>query len=201
MSLKRISLLICMLLSLTVVRASGPGDVVDKCAAAINSSPSVTVDFTVVDDAGNQLESTLIVAKDKFRLTTPEMETWFDGKTQWTLFPQASQLSISEPTPSELIDSNPLAVVNNWRSLYTASATGRKDEVRLTAKNKSTSFRTVLITADAGTSYPAKILVTLSNGRTATILVKNIHKGKAMPLSTFRCNPDAHKVSEVIDLR
>lgn len=188
-------------LSHSIMKAATPAEVADKCAATLAGSPSVTVDFTVVDSNGNEGASSLIVSGNKFRLTAPGMETWYDGATQWTYYEAESQLSISEPTAEELIECNPLALVSNWKKLFSAVSTGRKNEVRLDAKNKSTSLKSVLMTVNPATSLPSRMLVTFSNSRQATILIKNIRKGKTVPASTFRYDSKKYSPREVVDLR
>lgn len=182
-------------------RAASPGDVVDRMATVVNGSPSVTVDFVIVDGAGNDLPSTLIVSKDKFRLSSQGIETWYDGKTQWTYFSEPGQLTLTEPTAEELLENNPLAILGSWKKLYTATSTGRPDEVSLDALQRTAAVKNVRLTADASTSMPQKMLITFSNGQQATVLVKNIRKGKAVPASTFVYDSKRFPAKETVDLR
>lgn len=196
----RIYALFLMLVAL-VANAATPSHVLDRCASTLSSSPSVTVDFTIVGDDGVEMPSTLIVAAEKFRLSTPGMETWFDGTTQWTYTASDRSVSITEPTTAELLEVNPLAIVSQWKTLYNATPTQRANEIKLSAKSKGSTVKEVLLTVNPKTGLPAKMLIMLGNGQKASVLVKNIKNGKTMPASTFKYDKNRYPAKEVIDLR
>lgn len=200
-SLQRFLSFVVVAFVMLCAMAVTPATVIERCGSTLNSSPSVTVKFTVVNEAGEELPSSLIVSGRQFRLSTSGMEVWYDGSTQWTYYSAGDQLSISEPTPEELLECNPLAVVDNWKKLYNATSTGRANEVMLESKSRSAAVRSILLTANASTSLPEKLLVSFSNGQMATILVKSILKGKAVPASTFKYDSRRYPASEIVDLR
>lgn len=196
----RIQALILTLVAL-VARAASPSQVLDRCASTIESSPSVTIDFTLVGEEGAEMPSTLIVSGEKFRLSTAGMETWFDGTTQWTYATADRSVSITEPTAAELLEVNPLAIVSNWKTLYNAAPTQRANEAKLTAKTKGATVKEVLVTVNPATGLPTKMLIQLGNGHKATVLVKDIKRGKTVPASTFKYDKNRFPSKEIIDLR
>lgn len=175
--------------------------ILEKCASKINKAPSIDLKFTVASGA-EKLNCELIISREKYRLSSSELEVWFDGKTQWAYSPQNKEVSITEPTVEELLESNPFAIINNYKSEYSfRRLAGDKNEIELVAKNKMSSIRKAVITIDGKTYLPSKLILTLSNGRSLSATVTSASEGKALPSSTFIYNKDKYPATTLIDLR
>ena len=83
-------------------------DLLDRMAEAYRQAGAVSIRF-----AGTQ-SGTLEVKGDKFHLKSGGVETWFDGKTQWSYVEQNGEVNVSTPTPEELRGVNPYALVNSY---------------------------------------------------------------------------------------
>ena len=75
--------------------------ILDKTAAAFRQAQAVSITF------GGTQEGTLLLKGNKFHLNTGDVETWFDGKTQWSYLRQNEEVNVSTPTPEELQSINP----------------------------------------------------------------------------------------------
>lgn len=175
--------------------------ILSRCAAKISNAPSVTIKFSLAfGDKRSNCE--LIIAKNKYRLSSDEIEVWYDGATQWSYSSQDKEVSITEPTDEELLESNPFTIISNYKTAYTyRRLAGDKNEIELVAKNKMSVVRKAVITIDEKTSLPSKLIVTMSNGHTFSANVTSAVEGKALPSSTFIYNKEKYPAQTTIDLR
>lgn len=195
-------------LSVALVAASAAAfaqsaeQILTKCADKMRAAPSITVKFALSSPGNAPSDCELIVSRDKYRLSSDELEIWYDGNTQWSYSPADREVSITEPTDEELLESNPFAIINSYRTQFTyRKLEGGKNEVELTSKNKMSSIRKAVITVDPKTNLPAKLIVTMSNGRTFSSTVTSAVEGKTLPSSTFIYNKEKYPAKTTIDLR
>lgn len=193
-----------MLTALSSAVAKNPAVILDETAKKIASTPSVEVQysFTVSDRSST---GTLTLQGDRFHLSSPEMKVWYDGRTQWTYSAASNEVNITEPTPDELAQINPLVIINTFKKLYNAkslkSAAGY-NKIELTPKNaRSEQIKNVVLTVNASTHYPHSIVLTLDNGTKMSINVKSIKGGINHPATTFVFNKKQLPKAEIVDLR
>ena len=93
-------------------------NIIDKTFENLQKS-SVKVEFTLlVDDLKEQTKNShkgeLLMKGNKFTLKIAEMETYFDGKTQWVYIPQNKEVNISNPDKEELQEINPTMLLSGY---------------------------------------------------------------------------------------
>ena len=76
-------------------------EILDKTAAAFRQAQAVSITF------GGTQEGTLLLKGNKFHLNTGDVETWFDGKTQWSYLRQNEEVNVCPPPPAEQESHNP----------------------------------------------------------------------------------------------
>lgn len=204
MLIKNILLLILALCCLLPLQAAESATtVLNKAAAKLSAAKSLSASYTITAEGQSQ-SGTLTIAGDCFTIMSPQISSWYDGRTQWTYSTHVGEVNISEPTPEELQQVNPFAIINSFKTFYKAamlkSDAGEK-KIRLTANKAGSDIHTVVLTLNANTLYPTRIELTMSNRRTVTITVNSVKAGAALPASTFRYNPKAHPGIPVVDLR
>lgn len=189
---------ICGVAARTVPTAAS---IIDKCAAKIKAAPSVQFKFTLT--YGNTKSACdIIIAKQKYRLSSSQMEVWYDGTTQWTYASAQKELSITEPTADELLECNPFAILSHYDKAYKCRRLQGPDyEIELVSKSKTATVRKAVVSINPSTMMPSKLVVTLSNGHTFTATVGTAKTGKALPSSTFVYDKKKFPASEIIDLR
>ena len=174
-----------------------------QAASKLTSAKSVEAAYTI-KGSGGTTSGTILLAGNRFRMTAPQIMTWFDGKTQWTYAVAQQEVSITEPTPQELQQVNPLLIISGFRNNYKAvidkSPAGTK-RVRLTAKNTRSSISSAVITLNASTLYPTEITLTLSNKQTLAIKINSLKIGSTPAASAFRFDKKAYPKAEIVDLR
>lgn len=172
-----------------------------KCADKIIHAPSATIEFTTRSGT-DAADFSLIISRNKYRLSSTELEIWYDGATQWTYLPSDREVSITEPTDEELLESNPFTIITHYKTSYNYRLIpGEKNDVELTPKNKNSAIRKAVITINPATSMPEKMIITLSNGRTLSAIIKRATVGKNIPGSVFVYDKNKYPADVINDLR
>lgn len=194
-------LALCCLLPLHA--AESATTVLDKAAAKIRSAKSLSASYTISAD-GHSQSGTLTIAGDRFTIDSPQISSWYDGRTQWTYSTNAGEVNITEPTPEELQQVNPFAIINSFKTNYRASmlkAPAGEKKIRLTSTNSGSDIHSVELTLNASTLYPTRIVLTMGNRRSVSISINSVKAGAALPVSHFRYDPAKHPGLPVVDLR
>lgn len=205
MKLRNIIILLSVICAFFVPARMSAAETADqilaKCAQKVNSSPSISIKFVLSFD-NNKLPCDLLISKDKYHLSSNGMQVWYDGKTQWTYINDTKQLSITEPTTDELLESNPFAILNHYKKAYSCKRlSGKGLEIQLTAKSKASSIQKAVVSIDPRTYLPSKVVVTISNGKIMTAAAGTTTIGKLLPAKTFIYNKAKFPAKETIDLR
>ena len=202
---KHITLLLILLTAtLSSSGANVAADIVAKAVNRYQSVPSLTVNFKISSPGTQSSSGTLVTAGDRFHLNMPDMQTWYDGRTQWSYLRAANEVNITEPTVDELAQINPFAMVSAINSMFTPALikSGQQTQViRFTPKRANESdIISLTVTFDQSTSWPKTIDILSQQGQ-VTITVTNIKTGSKLPVSTFVYNKKTHPGAEIVDLR
>lgn len=205
LKMKRLSLILSLLLLCVgaICAAENPAQTLRRSAGKLKSAKSLHVTYTAVAD-GYTHEGTLVIQGDMFIISSPQMKSWYDGKTQWTYASQIGEVNIITPTSEEVRQINPLAIISSFTNNYTATALKSApgtSSVLLTARNPKADIRSADITVDDKSLYPTRLLLTMSNNQTVTIDIKDIRAGDLLPADNFRFNKSRYPDVQVVDLR
>ncbi|MCM1075736.1 MAG: hypothetical protein NC411_00050 [Bacteroides sp.] len=183
--------------------AETAASILDKASAKFSEAKSLMANYTITAD-GNTQSGQLVVAGDRFTLSSPQMSSWYDGKTQWTYSTHTGEVNITEPTPEELQQVNPFAIINSFRKQYKASlmnSASTVKKIKLNAINQKNDIKSVVLTLNATSLYPTRIELALGNRRVIRIDVNSVTAGSTLPQSEFRFNPKKFPGIPVVDLR
>ncbi|MCM1517940.1 MAG: hypothetical protein NC117_04790 [Pseudoflavonifractor sp.] len=197
--------LLSLLLSVVAVTvlATTADDVLKSAADKYQRLKTISASYSIT--SGNETAAgTIVTSGDKFHITSPQLTTWYDGRTQWTYSPSSGEVNITEPTAEELQQVNPFAIISAFRKTYLGtmlrSAAGTH-KIQLLPVDKRASIRKAVITFDSKSLYPTLIQLTTDNNTTATIKVSGVVAGKKYPASTFVFDKKKYPRAEIIDLR
>lgn len=177
--------------------------VLDRVSAALTKPASVSVTFSFKGQGGSG-NGSLTVCRDLFTYNAGDLAVWYDGKSQWALQRSAAEVSLTEPTAEELVESNPFRIITHYKRNYTYKlqpAPKGQYKILLTAKSRSAAVRTAVVTVNACTFVPVSIEASMGAGARTTVTVKSFVAGKALPKSYFQFNPRLNKDVHVNDLR
>lgn len=195
--------LVIAILSFGTSSAITADDVLKSAADKYQKARSLSADYSF-SAGGEAAKGSIITSGDKFYIYSAELSTWYDGRTQWTYTPATNEVSITEPTPEELQQINPFAIISAFRKAYKStllkSAAGTY-KIQLLPASKNASISKAVVTMDANTYYPSKIELTIDNNSLVTINVKNVKTGANYPASTFVFDKSKYPHAEIVDLR
>ena len=108
-------LLLIILTALAATVAAMAESIIDRATKAVKSAPSLTATFRI-----NGSDGRLVMSGACFRLEVPQMQTAFDGTTQFTLNEADSELTLRAPPREENTGINTRAVIRNQPESITA---------------------------------------------------------------------------------
>lgn len=157
------------------------------------------------------IKGTLILQGSRFKLSTPETVTWFDGKTQWSYVSQTNEVTVTNPEAEELKSVSPSAWLSLYKTGYTASLgpdrslpQGRVKEVVLTSVNKKEQFARVVLYIDPKQKLPVGVVLQ-PKGRNGglEIVLQQLRTQLSLSEAEFRFQPadKAYAGADIIDLR
>lgn len=202
MNTRIISFITLAAVALSAMAAETASGVMKHVVDRMSHQP-VQAAFTVTGSGVSQ-DGAITMSGNKFVVTTADLSTWYDGKTQWTHTPAVKEVSVTTPTDEELAEINPLIILSSISSRYTAemgqSAPGSYN-ILLSGRSNDSGIASAAVKVNASTWFPETITIHTSTGEQFTIDIKSIKNLKSITESTFRFNPSLYPGVEVIDLR
>ena len=132
---KYILILLLPLLTLNVVRATNnpEADKIVKRVIANLKKTSYKCTFSVVyyneaDKSSQNKTGVLQIDNRLFRLVMQEIETKYDGKTQWVYSSENNEVTITEPTQDELKDLNPMVMIDYYVKTHRISLDDKQEK-------------------------------------------------------------------------
>ena len=172
----------------------------DKTANALQQAGGIRATF------GGTGNGTLLLKGNQFYLNSSGIQSWFDGKTQWSYLESSEEVNVSNPTPEELQTINPYALLSIYKNGYNYKYAGTKSrngkqgiEVILTPENKQDITSITLFVSQ--TYQPLYIKVEQSNKSANEIIVTSYQTNQPLDNATFKFDKKKFPNAEVIDLR
>lgn len=190
--------------------AQNAASILDKAAALYAQSNGVKATFTMKESAsgGSEVEGTIDMKDDKFRLETPGMIVWFDGKTQWSYVGRNEEVNVTTPTAEELPFTNPALLLRTYKKGFSALYQGESTapngkmayDIELTPKKKS-DVEKVNLQIEKNSSLPSRMVVSAKNGGRTIVQVKRLATNQNQPEGYFEFHEADYPEAEVVDLR
>lgn len=184
-------------------QALTPAEVLSKSVAKINNAASIDCKFALSGSNGS-LNGSLSAHGRKFRLTTPAGSTWYDGTNMWTANPKSKEITLVNPTESEVNESNPFAYLSSYKSQYNLFFSKRKDNGRylvlLNPKKKNADIKAVEVAVNKKTFLPERFIIRDRNDNVTTVTVQSLSL-KSSGAGSFTCPVQSMSDYELIDLR
>lgn len=193
------------------VLAQKATDILDKASDALDKANGVSASFALhirneAQHISESFEGTIQMKGDKFTLVTPDMNVWYDGKTQWSY--RTGEVNIIEPTGEELQYTNPTLILRLYKKGYNAKYIGESTaasgksayDIELTPKKKEDITR-VSLQIEKTSSFPSRIVIEDKNGSRTMIQINKLTTGLNQPDNFFVFNDKDYPDTEVIDLR
>ncbi|MEG1401471.1 LolA-like putative outer membrane lipoprotein chaperone [Bacteroides sp.] len=186
--------------------------VLDKTAATFEKAGGVKADFRIkVFSKGRQIVDSggaIQLKGEKFLLKTPDVTTWFDGKTQWSYLDGSDEVNVSTPTAAELQSMNPYALLYLYQKGFSYRLGSTKVwlgksvyEVILTATNKQQELTHIKLYIAKDSYQPMRIDAEMRDKTRSEITITSYQAGLNYTDNLFVFNKKQYPNAEIIDLR
>ena len=184
--------------------------VLDYTATTIKACGDLKLDFTATQfknfqETGSS-NGTMLLSGKRLKLTTPQLITWYDGKTQWNYIVNANEVDVSIPTKKEMTTLNPYSFLNVYKRGYRASMreTTLRDqptyEVHLVARFKNMDAQEIYIDIRQEDYIPLCVRIR-QNDEWTRIALNDIKISQNFQDSEFVFNKEDYPSTLFVDLR
>ena len=170
----------------------------------------ITARFTVSVIEKNGVNSytnsgTFTLKGNRFVLEMQEMKVWFDGKTQWAYQKSGNEVTITEPSVQELVQTNPMAILGNYRNKCNILFCKTSSEywcIQLTPKsNKNEDIAEIEVQFLKTDGIPQSITVSQKNGTRTVLMLSQFQKNAKVSEQIFTFDAKKYKDAYINDLR
>jgi len=184
--------------------------ILDKFADNALKSPSVSMKFKLLtinqtDNKTDTIDGSVIMSKDKYKLTLPDNTVWFNGETSWSYLPAEQEVTITKANKKDnTFQSRPSLIFTMYKKDYKSRLIEEKqDSYTIDLYPEDIKSDIVRIRLTIGKSLFN--LITLEYKRKdgiVNILRVNEYNLKVKPdAATFIFQSEKYKGVEVIDMR
>ena len=173
--------------------------VLDKVISTLTKDGGIQIDFEGTESGS------IVMKGEKFYLHSGQIQSWYDGKTQWSYVADTEEVNISHPTHEELQGINPYFILVNYQENFVSSYKGTKthegkqvQEIVLAPKGNANEQITLWISK---MNHPIYIKVENNGKPVSEIHVKSVRKQEGINDHVFRFNKSLYPNAEIIDLR
>ena len=186
--------------------------ILDKASAKFSSHVglSANLSVTVVNNQTNNKSNysgSLKVKGNKFKLSLSDVDTYYDGKTQYVHLVKEKEVNISTPKDDDLRETNPVFLLQSYKKGYKMRYEGERKEngkqvdvVNLYPNDRNKPFSIITISIDKKTMLPVSVKSKGKNGIDTTVFVSDCID-KNIDDSVFVFDTKTNKDVEIIDLR
>ena len=148
----------------------------------------------------------LLLKGEKFYLNNGNVQSWYDGKTQWSYLADTEEVNISHPTLEELQGINPYLILMRYKTDFNYAYKGSQTrngvkghEIVLTPKH---SEQSEVIRVFISKTYHPLAMKMEQNGQTLSeINVTSYRTDQKLEDGMFKFNRSLFPNAEIIDMR
>ena len=173
--------------------------ILDKVFVFLSNPEGVRIDFTGSENGY------LIMKGEKFYLNNQSIQSWYDGKTQWSYLTDNEEVNISSPTKEEIQAISPYHLLKRYKSDYTYIYIGQSKrkgklvhEINLTSKTDIINDIKLIISDD---NKPVAILFYRNNKLMSEVNITSLQTDSKIDDKLFRFDKTKYPQVEIIDLR
>ncbi len=199
-SLFLLSLLFMLPAILSAQTSKQARQILDKTAAQLGNRSGVEANFSFQSGKYGSASGTIAIKGKKFRASTAQGTTWFDGKTQWTYMKNSGEVNVSTPNQAQQMRMNPYTFINIYKKGYRLSAvkSGFGWQVTMKAIHPGSSIQEIIL--DISSAYMPQKIKMKQGKQWTNITVSGLRKANLAD-SYFKFNSKDYPKAEVIDLR
>ncbi|MCM1290661.1 MAG: outer membrane lipoprotein carrier protein LolA [Prevotella sp.] len=200
------AILAVVIISVISIDCYGAQTAQQQLKTAVNKylKGGISVTFSYSGAMGNGNGSLKSNGK-KFALQTSSGSVWYNGINMWTYSPSTKETTLVRPTQSELAEANPITVLGNSTSTYSATFAKKQNKgsstIVLTPRIKNSGIKRVVVILDAKLLSVKKIEVTSSDGNKTILNIKSLVSNQRHADTNFEYPSKKYPKVKVVDLR
>jgi len=218
--MKKILILSLALMSVSVFAqsqytpdAAEAKNILDKTAQALQKNTGIKAVFSLTVDNSQTnekqaIDGTLWLKDNKFKLVVSDMETYYNGKTQWVYMPDDEEVTISTPDAEELEEINPTAIISSYKKGYKLKKDNDKTidgkaafVVCIYPDDRTKPYHRIEIIVEKISYNILSINTYGKNGTNTLIKIKKYEKDLNLADTLFNFDTKKYPKIEIIDLR
>ena len=204
--------IIALIISIGSVYAQKSSDAQKLISDLLTTAKSnaIKTNFSLTNSEKNAVNSqtgsgTFVIKGNKFVLEMNEMKVWFDGKTQWSYLIENKEVSITEPTEKELAETNPMAILSDYKNKciirFSKSKSTQNHIIEMIPKVKNKDFSKVEVLINKTSGNLTSIKVNTVKGNNTVLTLTNYQKGIKISDNSFSFDKSKFKGVSINDLR
>lgn len=187
-----------------------PKEILDHTAERMQAKGGIRANFTTTTFIGTTPHETICGTLDmlgnKYVMTTPSIQTWFNGKDQWTLVTENKEVNLVTPTDEELQVSSPTAFLTLYKHGFNLSSSknmlrGHKIwDITLRPKKSGQEPSRIVISIDQETFTPMCLRIR-NEGNWTRISITDLDFNANLSDGQFQFPVQKYPDYEIIDMR
>lgn len=175
-------------------------EVLDKTLTELSETSGIRADFEGTENGF------LLLKGEKFYLNNGNIQSWYDGKTQWSYVDETEEVNISHPNSEELQSINPYFILmlykTNFNYTYSGAETRNGVKGHKIVLTPKLSENREIINVFISHKYQPLAMKIEQDGRTISeINITNYQTNQKLEEGMFRFNKTLYPNAEIIDLR
>ncbi|MBP3715242.1 MAG: hypothetical protein J6J09_07940 [Phocaeicola sp.] len=195
-----VALTICCATTIYAQQNAKAKEIMDKAATTVKQSGGISAVFSGTQNGKIQLKG------EKFHLVSSGIESWFDGKTQWSYVEENEEVNISNPDPEDLQNINPYSLLSFYEKGYHYRYGGTKTrkgisgyEIVLTPQIPGNIQVLTLFISKA--NLPLYLKIESKNQEPQEISIESYQLHQSFTDDYFKFDAKKYPHAEIIDLR
>jgi outer membrane lipoprotein-sorting protein len=184
--------------------------ILDKFSENAQKAPSVSIKFDLVtknlaDNKTDTLNGSVILNKDKYKLTLPDNIVWFNGETSWSYLPAEQEVTITKANRKDnTFQSRPSIIFTMYKKDYKSRLIEEKPDsyiIDLYPEDLKSDLIRVRLTFGKTMLNLISLEYRKKDGVVSTIHVLEYNLTLKPSVDTFVFQADKYKGTEIIDMR
>ena len=185
-------------------------NILDKFSENAQKAPSVSINFDLVtknlaDNKTDTLNGSIILNKDKYKLTLPDNIIWFNGETSWSYLPAEQEVTITKANKKDnTFQSRPSMIFTMYKKDYKSRLIEEKPDsytIDLYPEDLKSDLIRVRLTIGKSLLNLINLEYRRKDGVISTLHVLEYNLKLKPSVDTFVFQADKYKGTEIVDMR